>query len=669
MKLRSFFTVLCLLVITFQALAQTCTTVGQTPSTAFPVCGTSTFAQSSVPQCGGRPMPNPGCTRDGLTDINPFWYKFTCFQSGTLGFLITPNNLSDDYDWELYDITGKSPDDVYKDGSLVISSNWSGEPGKTGAASNGSGLIVCGGLGQPLFSQMPSLIAGHNYLLLVSHFTQTQSGYALSFGGGTAVITDSTIPRIKSAEASCGGDLIRVKLNKKVKCASLAADGSDFFLANSLIKISSAIGINCNNGFDTDSIELRLSAVLDPGTYTLRATTGKDNHTLLDICDNALPVGDEVTFTVTPRFPTPMDSLSVVKCAPQTLTLVFKRPMSCSSIAANGSDFSVTGPYPVTVVSARGNCTGTPALSREVIITLSAPLQQAGTFTITLKKGTDGNTIINECGEETPAGSTLSFTIKDTVSAAFSYTKRYGCTTDTVNYFHSGTNEVNSWRWNLADAQTSTLQNPQGLYSIFNTKTVSLVVSNGFCSDTASQQVVLDNFLKADFTAFEDNCPNEAVQFTGTPVGPAKQHYWSFGEGGTASVQSPSYTYTNPSRTAIYTVRYTVTDSLGCQHTAEKPIKLHVSCYLAVPTGFTPNGDGTNDYLRVLNAVKAEKLEFKVFNRWGQLLYKSTDWKQGWDGTFKRAAQPTGVYIWFLSYTDRDTKERREQKGTATLIR
>lgn len=669
MMLRSFLTVLCLWVLSLQVFSQTCTNPGQTPSTAFPVCGTSTFSQSSVPLCGGRPMPNPKCTRDGLTDINPYWYKFTCFQSGTLGFLITPNNLSDDYDWELYDITGKAPDDVYKDGSLVIASNWSGEPGKTGAASNGSGLLVCGGFGQPLFSQMPTLLAGHNYLLLVSHFTQTQSGYALSFGGGTAVITDSTIPRIKSAEASCGGDIIRVKLNKKVKCASLAADGSDFYLANAPIGITSARGINCNNGFDTDSIELRLSAELDPGTYTLRATTGKDNHTLLDICDNALPVGDEVSFTVTPRFPTPMDSLAAVKCAPQTLTLVFKRAMDCASIAANGSDFTVTGPYPVTVVSARGNCTGTPALSREIVINLAGPLQQAGNFTITLKKGTDGNTVNNECGEETPAGSTLSFTIKDTVNADFTYTKLYGCTTDTVNYFHPGANGVNSWRWNLADGQSSTVQHPQGLYTMFNTKTVSLIVRNGFCSDTTTRQIVLDNYLKADFTTFEDHCPNEAAQFTGTPQGHVVQHHWSFGDGGTAQSPAPAHIYAIPGRTAVYTVRYTVTDSLGCQNTAEKPVKVYVNCYLAVPTGFTPNGDGNNDYLRVLNAVKAEKLEFKVFNRWGQLLFKTTDWKQGWDGTFQKLAQPSGVYVWFLSYTDRDTKERREQKGTATLIR
>ncbi|MEO7120490.1 MAG: PKD domain-containing protein, partial [Ginsengibacter sp.] len=102
----------------FQVKSQTCTTLGQNPSTAFPVCGTSAFSQGTVPLCGGRSVPGGVCSGSGtnqapLTDINPFWYKFTCFKAGTLGFLITPNNLSDDYDWQLFDITGHDPGDIY----------------------------------------------------------------------------------------------------------------------------------------------------------------------------------------------------------------------------------------------------------------------------------------------------------------------------------------------------------------------------------------------------------------------------------------------------------------------------------------------------------------------------------------------------------------------------
>src|SRR5439155_5749479 len=129
--------------------AQTCTAPGQNPSTAFPVCGTSVFTQNSVPICGGKRIPSPTCTAT-LRDINPFWYKFTCFQSGTLGFKISPHTNSEDYDWSLFDVTNRNPDDLYSDVNMVIGSNWSGEGGETGASTAGTQLNICDGYGRPL---------------------------------------------------------------------------------------------------------------------------------------------------------------------------------------------------------------------------------------------------------------------------------------------------------------------------------------------------------------------------------------------------------------------------------------------------------------------------------------------------------------------------------------
>src|SRR6516164_1142666 len=89
-----------------------CTVLGQTPATAFPVCGTSVFHQDQVPICTNGYIP-VNCHDGALySDKNPFWYRFTCFVSGTLGFQITPKTLSDDYDWQLFDITGHDPSEV-----------------------------------------------------------------------------------------------------------------------------------------------------------------------------------------------------------------------------------------------------------------------------------------------------------------------------------------------------------------------------------------------------------------------------------------------------------------------------------------------------------------------------------------------------------------------------
>ena len=612
-------------------------------------------------------MAYKGCGGDQLTDINPFWYKFTCFQSGTLGFTITPNDNSSDYDWELYDVTGRNPDDVFTDDKLVVSNNWSGEMGLTGASQAGTQQFVCGGSGKPLFSRMPQLTAGRNYLLLVSHFTNTQAGYKLAFGGGSAAITDSTKPHLQRVEASCGGDVLRLKLNKKMKCSSLLTNGSEFYVMPGNIALQSSTGTNCSAQFDTDSLELKLASFLSPGNYTLHLKKGSDNNTLLDYCDQQLAETETLSFSVLPKAPTPMDSMAPLSCAPNQVRLLFKKPILCNSISANGSDFSVSGTYPVTVTGASGACAA--GSTKEVIVTLSAPLQNAGSFRLLLQKGADGNTLINECGEETLAGSALPFAVKDTVNAAFTYAIRYGCERDTVLFAHNGANGVDQWQWQLDEGQAGTGQNPVALYRIFNPKKAKLVVSNGFCTDSSEQTIVLENFLKADFTVFEDNCPNEAIAFTSAAEGRVVGHLWEFGDGNSATDKDPAHTYANPGQQTAFPVRYTVLDQFGCRQTATKNVNIYSNCYLAVPTAFTPNGDGRNDVFRVLNAVKAEDLELTVFNRWGQLVFRTKDWKQGWDGRINGAPQPTAVYVWLLRYTHRDTKKRVEQKGSMTLVR
>lgn len=654
---------------------QSCTTPGQTPSTAFPVCGTSLFHQYNVPICATHNLTVPGCTNSNSNasyqDKNPFWYKFTCYQSGTLGFLISPFDQGDDYDWQLYDITGHNPDDVFTDKSLVVTANWAGTYGNTGASNAGVNFIQCASdpaAKENSFAKMPNLIKGHTYLLLVSHFTDSQSGYELSFSGGSAVITDSTQPNLKYAEPNCGGDIIRVKLNKKMLCNSIAADGSDFFVTPGNVPVTSAVGINCSSGFDTDSIELHLASPLAPGNYDLNIKKGSDNNTILDYCENGIPETDKLGFTINPLQPTPLDSIAPLQCEPQALHLIFSKAIQCSTIAADGSDFTITGTYPVTIANAKGNCISGATASKEIIISLAQPLYKAGNFTLTLRKGLDGNTILDECNQETPPAS-LNFSVNDTVSAVFTYQINYGCSTDQVDFFHPGNNGVDNWQWNLDENQTSTAQNPKGLYKNFDRKNVSLIVSNGFCSDTSSTAFTLENFLKADFDSYLDVCPNEPNQFTSLAQGHITSNNWEFGDGTSSSELSPSHNYSAPYATTPYVVRYTVTDSFGCENTVQKTIKVYSSCYLAIPNAFTPNGDGKNDYLYPLNAIKAEKLNFKVYDRWGQLIFQTNNWKHGWDGTYKGSPQPSGVYVWFLTYVDRDSKQPRQMKGTAALIR
>ncbi len=660
----------CTLIVNLLLHAQVCTTPGQRPSTAFPVCGTSTFSQSTVPYCGGTPIPGP-CSSDPLTDINPFWYKFTCFTAGTLGFLITPNDLADDYDWQLFDITGHKADEVFTNASLFVACNWSGNAGTTGASASGSSLRNCAGYAYPTFSAMPSLQQGHNYILLISHFTvftPSQNGYKLSFGGGTANITDPLLPKVSSAKSTCDATEVIVKFNKKLKCNSLAADGSDFTISPAVAPITGARGAGCSSGFDMDSITLTLGSPLPPGNYIITIKSGKDANTLLDACDREIPAGDNVPLTILPLLPTPMDSLTGVGCAPQILQLVFKKNIRCNSIAANGSDFIVTGSTPVNVISAQGICTN--GLSDVINVTLSAPIATQGNYTITLVQGSDGNTIVDECAQETPAGSALNFSTKDTVSAAFTYNIVKGCKTDIVSFFHDGRNGVDQWLWNLDDQGLSTQQNPVANYTVYGSKQIMLAVSNGTCSDTVTNTVLLDNTLKAAFETNNLLCPEDAATFINNSIGDITNYFWDFGNGSTSISETPApLHYPVLSLEKKYPVRLIVKNNDGCFDTTINIIDVLKSCYIAVPNAFTPNGDGLNDYLYPTNAYKADNLKFSVYNRLGQLVFYTTNWTIKWDGTFKSLPQDSGVFVWLLTYTNRDTGKNIFQKGSTVLIR
>ncbi len=675
--IRGLLIALCVIIANVAAAQTPCTTLGQNPSTAFPVCGTDTFHQSTVPGCGNRRIPTTGCT-DVLTDINPFWYRFTCFESGTLGFTITPNDLSDDYDWQLFDITNRNPDDLYTDPSMFVAGNWSGEPGRTGASAAGTTLLVCGsfpgGPYRPLFSAMPQITKGREYLLLVSHFTvSSQSGYSLSFGGvngGTAVITDPTNPGLAGARAICDGEKIAIKLNKRMKCSSLKANGSDFTITPAIAPIISAVGVNCNNSFDMDSIIITLAGPIPPGNYTITVKNDANGRNLLDNCDRSIPDGQSWPIVVYPMIPTLMDSITKPGCAPNTLELVFSRPMRCNSIAADGSDFSVTlGAATIPVTTATGICDN-EGLTTSIRVQLATPLQRGGNYRITVHQGSDGNTLINECGMETPAGGFLIFPVADTVSARFNYSVQLGCTSNRVLYSHDGNNGTISWQWTFGNIRSSK-KDTTITYPVSTAQQASLTVSNGICSATATATVIMDNAFKAAFEGSSFACPGDPVTFRDKSTGKfIHQWQWDMSEGKTSNLQNPPQQFYEPGpHIRKLPIRLIVTDSIGCKDTAYSTIEVVNNCYIAVPKAFTPNGDGLNDFLYPTNAYKAKDLKFRVYNRGGQLIFETTNWLQKWDGTLKGAPQDPGTYVWTLTYTHTETGERISQKGTTILLR
>ena len=94
-----------------------------------------------------------------------------------------------------------------------------------------------------------------------------------------------------------------------------------------------------------------------------------------------------------------------------------------------------------------------------------------------------------------------------------------------------------------------------------------------------------------------------------------------------------------------------------------------VPCRFYVPSAFTPNGDGNNDVFLPKYLCLFTSYQLKVYNRWGQLVFASTNPADGWDGRMGGSPQPPGVYVWEMAFRDNLTGKLLRKNGTVILIR
>ncbi len=554
-----------MMAISSLAMAQgPCYLPGQTPPLAIPVCGTSAFIQDSVSICDGMAIPVP--CQDGIIyqDKNPFWYKFHCFQTGVLGFLVVPNNPTDDYDWMLFDVTGKNPMDVYTDTSCIVAYNWSGMVGNTGTAPNTTDSNSCasatdtsnGGIVTPNQTKMPLLVQGHDYLLMVSHFTNTQVGYQITFGGGNAVITDTLLPFMKYARAICDGTTMLLVTNKKMRCTSLDANGGDFSLSPPSANIISAVG-NCYGGFDFDTIRVNLDKPLPPGKYDLVVNLGADGNTLEDICYNNIPVGSKIPVDVYPMFATPMDSINLTdSCNPSSVNLVFRRPLKCSSIAADGSDFTITGPAAVSIANTTFSCNSDSTVAN-ITINFTKPVNVGGNYTVMLVTGTDGNTVIDECGFESFAFQTIQFH-----AAAPFVNPIMGVNSICVNGIDVLTDNTPLGVWSSSNTQVLTI-NKQGNIQALSADTVTItykaIGKNGCPGFVQFPMVVNPNPVVSSITGGHNICMGTNDTLTTATTG----GQWYSEDNSIATINAATGV-ASPVNTGSTVIHYKVVNQYGC---------------------------------------------------------------------------------------------------------
>ncbi|RZK46522.1 MAG: gliding motility-associated C-terminal domain-containing protein [Pedobacter sp.] len=110
--------------------------------------------------------------------------------------------------------------------------------------------------------------------------------------------------------------------------------------------------------------------------------------------------------------------------------------------------------------------------------------------------------------------------------------------------------------------------------------------------------------------------------------------------------------------------RYSITVTDKCGSATDDILISMKECVIQVPSGFSPNNDGLNDLLKALNVPGSKSYKLEIYNRWGQLVFQTSDPNKGWDGKVGGRLQAPGMYIWKIDLEGRD----KPLKGVVSLI-
>ena len=108
-------------------------------------------------------------------------------------------------------------------------------------------------------------------------------------------------------------------------------------------------------------------------------------------------------------------------------------------------------------------------------------------------------------------------------------------------------------------------------------------------------------------------------------------------------------------------------NELGCAVSDTITINVQPVGNVFFPNAFTPNGDGRNDVFAALGA-NVKTYELRIYNRWGEKVFETNNFLEGWNGDFKGSAQPVAVYVYYASVTLMNNITQKF-KGSLTLIR
>ncbi len=684
---------------------------------------------------------NEDCLLSG--ENNTVWYIINISSSGTLVFDITPNNPNDDYDFAVWDATGI--------GCAALNN----PPTRCNYASNGASLpggltglsttaaLPSYGAGGPSYSSAINAIAGQTYILVVDNFSNTQFGYTLDFSASTASIFDTLSPTFTYAGSHCGtiSNQINVSMSEPVKCNSIDANGSNFYITPNVPGVSNVVAASsatCSGtSLFTNNYVVQFAGTLPPGTYWLHAQQGNDANSLLDNCGNEQSYDDSIQFIMVAGNPPQMVRLDTPACI--RARVILDRAISCATVAANGSDFTISGPSTVNVVNAVPIGCNAVNMTDTIDLTFDRSIVVAGTYTLGVQVGTDGNSIVDTCNVS--IAGTLSWEVSDKGVVA-SVNPDLLCDPGYVQLTANTTLQPltpTSFAWQPAafisdTTASSTLAfvNQSADYYVrmldqdycYRRDTTSVILSvrnpgmiqpfdTAICIGDAAQLTATGGLQYAWFPVQDlscTTCPDPIAtpqQTTTYYVSISDQYNCADTLGQTiivfplpqvdagddvtiyygqqtelhAGAEGIIYLWTpttglnyftepnpiaSPQTTTTYTIK--VIDANQCKNSDSVTVFVRDDIPVIIPSAFSPNGDGRNDVFRIANSSFHRLQEFRIFNRWGQEVFSTTDIKKGWDGTFNNIPQEAGVYNYLIRVAYPDGKVELF-KGDVTLVR
>ncbi len=272
-------------------------------------------------------------------------------------------------------------------------------------------------------------------------------------------------------------------------------------------------------------------------------------------------------------------------------------------------------------------------------------------------------TVSNSSGTNSST-QTLTVTNCSAPQADFSIVDDSICVGDCIEITDLSTNIPTSWNWtfNGGTPASATTSDP-GLicYDTPGSYTIDLTVSNAYGTSSVSLPITVGDY--PTIVAAGDTTIDMGGEAILTSLGTGGDYNWVPSE----YVDCPDCpdVIATPLLTTSFFAQMISPE--GCVSQDTVIVTVNFMDIVDVPNSFSPNGDGLNDILYV-KGVGITDMTFRVYNRYGELIYETTDQKEGWDGTFRGQEENPGVFLWTVEYTLVDDSTTTKS-GTITLIK